>query len=75
MRDLPLDESPLAHLDAEHLRWRDAGALLWEASMLSAEGREEEARAQARRALAALPAHLRTAIFGRETAGTAAPPP
>jgi spermidine synthase len=73
MRHLPVHGSPLEKLDARHLSWRDAGALLWEASILAAEGNEAEARAKAQRALAALPASVQTAVSGRAIPGPASP--
>jgi hypothetical protein len=60
--------SPLARLDAERLRWRDAGARFREATLLVAEGKEAEAQMQ--EAAASLPPEVQNALLG-----TNAPPP
>jgi spermidine synthase len=59
--------SPLARLDAEHLRWRDAGARLRQGTLLMAEGKQAEAQMQ--EAAAALPSTVQQALLG-----TNAPP-
>lgn len=66
MRTQDLQGSLLEQLDADHLRWRDAGGELWEASILAAEGRDEEAQARALETLATLPASLQNAVLGKE---------
>jgi spermidine synthase len=66
MRIRPLQGSLLERLDADHLRWRDAGEELWKASILAAEGRDEEAQAKALETLATLPASLQSAVLGKE---------
>ena len=60
--------SPLARLDAERLRWREAGTRLREATLLVAEGKPAEA--QMREAAAALPSKVQQALLGNN-----APPP
>ena len=60
-------------MDGDHLKWRDAGGELWKASILAAEGRENEAQAKARAIFAALPVLSQTAVMGNE-AGASAPP-
>jgi spermidine synthase len=57
-----LEGSPLARLDAERLRWRDAGARLREATLLMAEGKQAEAQMQ--EAAAALPPKVQQALLG-----------
>jgi spermidine synthase len=61
-----LQDSPLARLDVERLRWRDAGTRLREATLLMAEGKP----AQLQEAAAALPPEVQQALLG-----TNAPPP
>jgi spermidine synthase len=61
-----LEGSPLARLDAEHLRWRGAGARLREATLQMAEGKQT----QLQEAVAALPREVQQALLG-----TNAPPP
>ncbi len=56
--------SALAQLDPEHLRWQDAGAGLWEASVVAAEGNRGRAQAKAMESFAALPASLQAAVLG-----------
>jgi spermidine synthase len=63
-----IEGSPLARLVAEHLRWRDAGTRLREATLLVGEGKEAEAQMQ--EAAAALPSKIQQALLG-----TNAPPP
>ncbi|HVF43992.1 MAG TPA: fused MFS/spermidine synthase [Pyrinomonadaceae bacterium] len=64
VRAAPLGDSPLRNLTPEHQRFREAGAILWEASLLLSQGREAQADALAADALAALPAELRDIIGG-----------
>jgi spermidine synthase len=58
------DDSPLKTLSPEHLKWRAAGATLWEASLLLNAGREEEANRRAAEGLALLPDELRDVFAG-----------
>jgi spermidine synthase len=64
VRAAPLNNSPLMNLSPEHLRWRDSGAILWEASLLLSQGRESQADARAAESLAMLPPELRDLIGG-----------
>ena len=57
--------SPLEMLDDEHLAWRSAGAGLWRASMLAAEGNDQAAQAQAMSILTTLPAALQASLMKR----------
>lgn len=57
--------SVLTNLTPDHLRWRDAGQRLWQASLLLHQGSEEEANRRAAEAIASFPEDLRTAINGR----------
>jgi spermidine synthase len=67
VRAHPISDSPLKNLNPEHLKWRDAGAILWEASMLLNTGREEEANGRAAQGLSLLPHELRGVIAGETT--------
>lgn len=64
VRARPVAGSPLERLSPEHLKWRQSGAILWEASMLLSAGREDEANARAAEALASVPEGLRGVIAG-----------
>lgn len=64
VRAHPVNDSPLARLSPEQLKWRDGGAMLWEASMLLNAGREREANERAAQALALLPNELQAVIRG-----------
>jgi spermidine synthase len=57
-----LASSPLARLDAQQLRWRDAGARLRQATLLMAEGKQAEAQMQ--EAAAGLPPEVQKALLG-----------
>jgi len=61
----PLGGTPLAGLDEAHRAWRDAGARLWRASLLAAEGRTGEAQAQGLEALGTLPVEIQRAVTGQ----------
>jgi hypothetical protein len=76
VRAAPLNDSPLMNLSPEHLRWRDSGAILWEASLLLSQGRESQADARAAESLALLPPELRDLIGGtpRPDADEGTPP-
>jgi len=65
IREQPLAGGPLARLDPAHLRWRDAGAMIWRASLLGAEGKLEEADALGFATLATLPPELQLAVTGQ----------
>jgi spermidine synthase len=67
VRAAPINNSPLMHLSPDHLRWRDSGAILWEASLLLNQGRESQADARAAESLALLPTELRDIIGGATT--------
>lgn len=60
----PLGGTPLEKLDSVHLGWQQAGARIWEASLLALRGREAEADALGLDALSALPEPLRRAVLG-----------
>jgi spermidine synthase len=62
----PVQGSLLDHLDAVHLKWRDAGNELWKASTLAQEGRDLEAREKAMATLAGMPIPLQKSLLGRE---------
>jgi Flp pilus assembly protein TadD len=47
------------------LRWREGGAILWQAAMLLHQGREDEANRRAEEAFALFPDELRIAINGK----------
>lgn len=64
VRANPTGDSPLKNLPPEHLKWREAGAILWEASMLLDAGQEEKANKRAEQGLALLPVELRGVIAG-----------
>lgn len=64
VRAAPVNNSPLQNLTPEHQRFRESGAILWEASLLLTQGREAQADALAADALAALPPELRDIIGG-----------
>jgi spermidine synthase len=69
VRSRPLAGSLLERLDADHLKWRDAGDELWKASTLTLEGRDEESQEKALDALSRMPAALQRAVLGRELRG------
>lgn len=63
-RQAPLEGSVLSQLDEAHQRWREAGAMLWQASMLLHQGHEEEANRRAAEGIAMLPPELRSVLGG-----------
>jgi spermidine synthase len=65
MRAQPLTGTPVASLDGRYLEWRDRGAEIWEASLLSFEGNDAAADRLALGALARLPAEIQAAVLGR----------
>jgi hypothetical protein len=56
--------TPLERLGPQHLAWRAAGAKIWEASLLSLAGRNQEADALAIEAIGTLPLPIRQAVLG-----------
>jgi spermidine synthase len=64
VRAHPPHDSPLKNMSPEQLKWGEAGAILWEASVLLNAGREGAANARAAEALALLPNELRGVIAG-----------
>jgi spermidine synthase len=72
--DAPVAGTPLERLDAAHLRWRQAGAGIWNASLLELEGRHAEADALGEASIARFPAALQRAL-GRTPADPAAARP
>jgi spermidine synthase len=64
-RSLPLAGTVAASLRAEHLEWRERGAQIWEASLVSFEGDNAAADRLGLAALARLPAEIQTAVLGR----------
>ena len=51
-------------LSSQHLEWRDYGANIWEASLLSFEGNNEAADRLGMASLTRLPQEIQTAVFG-----------
>jgi spermidine synthase len=74
VRSQPIQGSLLERLDADHLKWRSAGDELWKASILTLEGRDEEAQEKALETLAGMPASLQRAVVGRELRSPAITP-
>jgi spermidine synthase len=64
VRAAPLAGTVAASLEAAHLEWRERGAEIWEASLLSFEGDNAAADRLALGSLARLPAEIQTAVFG-----------
>ncbi|MGE0454545.1 MAG: spermidine synthase [Vicinamibacteria bacterium] len=64
IRALPLAGTAAASLRAAHLEWRERGADIWDASLLSFEGDDAAADRLGLAALARLPAELRAAVLG-----------
>ena len=64
IRAAPLAGSAAASLRAEHLEWRDRGAEIWAASLLSFEGDNDAADRLALAAIARLPAEIQAAVLG-----------
>jgi hypothetical protein len=64
LRALPLAGTPLARLNAAHLRWRDAGASLSMVSIRAAEGKRPEADALMKQTVLTLPPEIRSAFDG-----------
>jgi len=64
IRARPLDGTAAASLHAEHLEWRDRGADIWDASLLSFEGDNAAADRLGLATLARLPVEIQTAVLG-----------
>ena len=63
-RSVALAGTAAASLRAEHLQWRDRGADIWDASLLSFEGDNDAADRLALAALARLPVEIQVAVLG-----------
>jgi len=68
-RALPLAGTAAASLTAAHLGWRDRGADIWEASLLSFEGDNSAADRLGLAALARLPLEIQAAVLGAPVPG------
>jgi len=64
IRSAPLTGTAAASLGAEHIEWRDRGAEIWAASLLSFEGDNPAADRLALDAIARLPTEIQTAVLG-----------
>jgi spermidine synthase len=64
-RAVPLAGTVAASLRAEHVEWRERGADIWEASLLSFEGDNAAADRLGLAALTRLPIEIQTAVLGR----------
>ena len=64
VRSAPLAGTAAASLRAEHIDWRDRGAEIWAASLLSFEGDNAAADRLALGAIARLPIEIQTAVLG-----------
>ena len=64
IRARPLAGTAAASLNAEHLEWRDRGAEIWTASLLSFEGDNAAADRLALGAIARLPREIQAAVLG-----------
>jgi spermidine synthase len=65
VRSVPVEGTPVDMLRPEHLEWRDRGADIWEASLLSFEGDNTAADRLGFATLSRLPAEIRNAVLGR----------
>ena len=63
MRSAPLTGTAAASLQAEHIEWRERGAEIWAASLLSFEGDNAAADRLALGAIARLPNEIQTAVL------------
>jgi spermidine synthase len=68
-RSLPLAGTAAASLRADHLEWRERGADIWEASLLSFEGDNAAADRLGLAALARLPTEVQVAVLGAPVRG------
>ncbi len=64
IRSYPLDGTAAASLQQQHREWRERGADLWKASLLSFEGDNAAADRLALDALARLPKEIQVAVLG-----------
>jgi spermidine synthase len=64
IRSQPLGGTAAASLGTPHLEWRERGAEIWEASLLSFEGDNAAADRLGLAALARLPVEIQTAVLG-----------
>jgi len=64
IRASPLSGTVAASAQAQHLEWRDRGAQIWEASLLSFEGDNRAADRLAFNAIAQLPPEIQSAVLG-----------
>ena len=64
IRSAPLTGTAAASLRAEHVEWRERGAEIWAASLLSFEGDHAAADRLALGAIARLPTEIQTAVLG-----------
>jgi spermidine synthase len=64
IRARPVDGSVITSLDAPHLDWRDRGADIWTASLLSFEGDNTAADRLGLATLTRLPIEIQTAVLG-----------
>ena len=69
VRSNPLAGTAAAAVRAEHIEWRERGAEIWEASLLSFEGDNAAADRLALAALGRLPVEIQTAVLGAPLAG------
>ena len=60
----PLAGTPLDRLGESPLRWREAGMMIWSASLLELQGQREAADALGLRGMAILPEPLQRAVLG-----------
>ena len=68
-RSLPLAGTAAASLGGEHLEWRERGATIWEASLLSFEGDNAAADRLGLATLARLPVEIQVAVLGAPVSG------
>ena len=64
IRTAPLGGTVAASVQGQHLEWRDRGAEIWEASLLSFEGDNRAADRLALGAIARLPTEIQAAVLG-----------
>jgi len=65
IRAAPLEGTVAASTQAQHIEWRDRGAQIWEASLLSFEGDNPAADRLALSAIAQLPAEIQAVVLGK----------
>jgi hypothetical protein len=64
IRAAPLAGTVAASLGSDHIEWRERGADIWTASLLSFEGDDDAADRVALSAIARLPAEIQMAVLG-----------